>query len=77
MKILRMIIFWFIHCLKKPKAELQDLQWPMNSYAKWFHENPGSFYLAEKELKKLELEMGKDESDIKLDIDGIKSMLVE
>uniref|UniRef100_A0AC34RS94 Uncharacterized protein n=1 Tax=Panagrolaimus sp. JU765 TaxID=591449 RepID=A0AC34RS94_9BILA len=65
---------------KLSKDEIKHLQWPMNTYGKWYYENPGEFYLTKTELKSLETKMMMMEDldlRVEFDIDSIKDLLVE
>uniref|UniRef100_A0AC34Q4Q5 Uncharacterized protein n=1 Tax=Panagrolaimus sp. JU765 TaxID=591449 RepID=A0AC34Q4Q5_9BILA len=59
-----------------PKEALSLIQWPMNAYGKWFHENPSLFYLAEDELEDLKAEIKRQSPDIATDFDDVKEYLI-
>uniref|UniRef100_A0AC34QT18 Uncharacterized protein n=1 Tax=Panagrolaimus sp. JU765 TaxID=591449 RepID=A0AC34QT18_9BILA len=62
---------------KLTKDKIQDLQWPINTYAKWYFENGRKLYLREVEVKDLQAKLAIENPDLKLDdYDLVKNLLV-
>ena len=60
---------------KLPKESIKYLQWPMNTYGKWFHAHPGHFRLTRQEIQSLQQELTRAGDDDEFDIAEIEDLL--